>query len=63
VEGTAFLSVNDNDKANLVPIARGLAELGFRLLAPGGTGASLPRPGVRVGGVVIRRAGRFGGLR
>ncbi|MCS7178685.1 MAG: carbamoyl-phosphate synthase large subunit [Anaerolineae bacterium] len=48
VEGTAFLSVNDNDKANLVPIARGLAELGFRLLATGGTAAYLQRHGLKV---------------
>src|SRR5262249_24613146 len=28
--GTAFVSVNNDDKANLLPIARDLAELGFR---------------------------------
>src|SRR6185436_13964236 len=33
LDGTAFLSVNDNDKTNLLPIARDLAELGFRLVA------------------------------
>jgi hypothetical protein len=27
---TAFVSVNNDDKANLVPIARDLAALGFR---------------------------------
>src|SRR6185503_2815908 len=31
--GTAFVSVNNDDKANLVPIARDLSELGFRLIA------------------------------
>jgi carbamoyl-phosphate synthase large subunit len=35
--GKAFLSVNDNDKANLVPIASGLARLGFELVATRGT--------------------------
>src|SRR5437016_13634813 len=35
--GTAFVSVNNDDKANLVPIARDLAELGFRLTASRGT--------------------------
>src|SRR5207249_6364044 len=29
--GTAFVSVNNDDKANLLPIGRDLAELGFRL--------------------------------
>ncbi|MDX1388718.1 MAG: carbamoyl-phosphate synthase large subunit, partial [Acidobacteriota bacterium] len=46
LEGTAFLSVNDNDKANLVPIARGLAELGFDLVATRGTAAHLRDAGL-----------------
>src|SRR4030095_13488354 len=37
-KGTAFVSVNNDDKANLLPIARDLAELGFRLTATPGTG-------------------------
>ncbi len=37
LHGTAFLSVNDNDKSNLVSIARGLMEIGFRLVATRGT--------------------------
>ena len=41
LEGTVFLSVNDNDKRNLMPIARELAEMGFRLLATQGTAAFL----------------------
>ena len=39
--GRAFISVNDEDKPNVLPIARGLAELGFRLLATRGTAAYL----------------------
>src|SRR4029077_16968893 len=35
--GTAFVSVNNDDKANLLPIARDLAELGFHLIATRGT--------------------------
>src|SRR5260221_619125 len=35
--GTAFVSVNNDDKANLLPIARDLAELGFRRIATRGT--------------------------
>ncbi len=41
VAGTAFLSVNDRDKAELLPVARQLAVLGFRLLATAGTAAFL----------------------
>jgi carbamoyl-phosphate synthase large subunit len=39
--GTAFVSVNNDDKENLLPIARDLAELGFRLIATRGTAAYL----------------------
>jgi carbamoyl-phosphate synthase large subunit len=46
--GTAFLSVNDNDKANLVSIAQGLATLDFRLLATRGTAAYLRERGLEV---------------
>src|SRR6185295_12493196 len=35
--GTAFVSVNNDDKANLLPIVRDLADLGFRLIATRGT--------------------------
>src|SRR5207342_3175493 len=35
--GRAFVSVNNDDKENLVPIARDLVELGFELLASKGT--------------------------
>jgi carbamoyl-phosphate synthase large subunit len=35
--GRAFISVNDRDKELAIPIARGLAELGFSLLATRGT--------------------------
>jgi carbamoyl-phosphate synthase large subunit len=46
--GTAFVSVNNDDKANLVPIARDLAELGFRLTASRGTAAYLRAFGLDV---------------
>ena len=46
--GTAFVSVNNDDKANLTPIARDLAELGFRLLATRGTAAYLRAYGLDV---------------
>jgi carbamoyl-phosphate synthase large subunit len=37
LEGTVFISVNDRDKQNVIPIARGLAEQGFSLVATKGT--------------------------
>jgi carbamoyl-phosphate synthase large subunit len=47
--GTAFISVNDNDKRqHVVQIARDLADFGFRLLATAGTGEFLKRHGVDV---------------
>jgi carbamoyl-phosphate synthase large subunit len=56
--GTAFLSVNDNDKINLVPIARDLAKLGFRLLASSGTAASLRAVGLDVESIYKVNEGR-----
>ena len=47
-EGTAFISVNDDDKANVVPIVRDLAGLGFSLLATHGTAAYLRAHGLEV---------------
>jgi carbamoyl-phosphate synthase large subunit len=46
--GTAFLSVRDADKHALVPVAAALAGLGFRLVATGGTAATLDAAGLRV---------------
>src|SRR5262249_3808536 len=39
--GDAFLSIRDEDKAELLMIARGLKDLGFRLWATSGTAAFL----------------------
>jgi carbamoyl-phosphate synthase large subunit len=49
--GRAFISVNNTDKPNVLPVARDLAELGFTLIATRGTAAYLraPRPGRRGG--------------
>jgi carbamoyl-phosphate synthase large subunit len=46
--GTAFVSVNNNDKAKLISIARDLVELGFRLIATRGTAAYLRAHGLAV---------------
>jgi carbamoyl-phosphate synthase large subunit len=47
-QGTAFLSVNNQDKAAVLPIARGLAGLGFKLVATRGTAAYLRAHGIDV---------------
>jgi carbamoyl-phosphate synthase large subunit len=46
--GTAFVSVNNDDKPNLVPIARDLFSLGFQLTASRGTAAYLRAYGLKV---------------
>jgi len=43
--GQAFISVNDNDKANVLPIARALTEFGFKLVATRGTATHLREQG------------------
>ncbi|HYB59971.1 MAG TPA: carbamoyl-phosphate synthase large subunit [Methylomirabilota bacterium] len=45
-KGTIFLSVNDHDKRHVVPIAKDLAALGFKLIATRGTAAALQAAGV-----------------
>jgi carbamoyl-phosphate synthase large subunit len=46
LEGAAFLTVNPYDKETLLPIARELADLGFRLCATEGTREALARSGL-----------------
>ena len=58
LEGMAFLSVNDNDKLTMIPIARGLAELGFKLVATGGTASALRAEGIECGTVFKVNEGR-----
>ncbi|HVY85961.1 MAG TPA: carbamoyl-phosphate synthase large subunit [Caulobacterales bacterium] len=48
VEGCVFISVKNSDKAAMEPIARNLIELGFRILATGGTAAHLAEAGLSV---------------
>jgi carbamoyl-phosphate synthase large subunit len=56
--GTAFVSVNNDDKTNLIPIARDLADLGFRLVASRGTAAYLRAYGLDVDVVFKVNEGR-----
>ena len=46
LEGAAFLTVNPYDKASLIPIARELSEMGFRLCATEGTREALAGAGL-----------------
>jgi carbamoyl-phosphate synthase large subunit len=46
--GTAFISVNNDDKPNVLTVARNLAELGFRIFATRGTAAYLRAHGIGV---------------
>jgi carbamoyl-phosphate synthase large subunit len=51
--GQVFISVNDFDKAELVPVARQLAELGFSLVATEGTARAIQEVGLPV--LVVRK--------
>src|SRR5690606_14606524 len=44
--GTVFVSVRDEDKAKVLPSVKRLADLGFKVLATGGTQRSLAENGV-----------------
>lgn len=46
VKGTVFVSVRDEDKPRIVPAMRILADLGFRILATGGTLRLLQEEGI-----------------
>jgi carbamoyl-phosphate synthase large subunit len=46
--GTAFVSVKDSDKDNIVPAVEKLVELGFDIIATGGTAAHLQAKGLPV---------------
>ena len=46
--GTVFISVRDSDKANILPAARKMAELGFGLIATSGTADVLAAEGIPV---------------
>jgi len=56
--GTAFLSVNNNDKEALVALARRLSRLGFHLIATRGTAAHLRAAGLGVERVFKVNEGR-----
>jgi carbamoyl-phosphate synthase large subunit len=57
-EGTVFVSVKDRDKRAIIMIARGLMDMGFRIVATHGTGKVLERNGVPTGHVFKVGEGR-----
>jgi carbamoyl-phosphate synthase large subunit len=56
--GTVFVSTHDRDKPALLPVARRLSELGFALIATGGTAELLAREGLAVESVLKVHEGR-----
>jgi carbamoyl-phosphate synthase large subunit len=46
--GTVFISVKDSDKDHILPAAKLMAELGFRIIATGGTATHLAEKGLPV---------------
>ena len=47
-EGTVFISLKDSDKPVILPAARKLVDMGFRLIATGGTAQYLEEQGIAV---------------
>jgi carbamoyl-phosphate synthase large subunit len=56
--GTVFISVKDDDKKTMAPVARAIAALGFRILATGGTARYLAEQGLTVETIKKVREGR-----
>jgi carbamoyl-phosphate synthase large subunit len=58
MRGTAFISVQNSDKANAVAVAKGLVDLGFEVLATRGTHDFLKAQGITVERINKVREGR-----
>ena len=56
--GTVFISIAARDRKAIIPIARCLAAMGFRLLCTGGTAQTMSEHGIKVD--VVRRSTRAG---
>jgi carbamoyl-phosphate synthase large subunit len=57
-QGTVCLSVNNDDKADVVPIAKALAQLGFSIIGTRGTAVYLRAHGIECGVVYKVNEGR-----
>ncbi len=62
LEGAVFVTVNDHDKASVVPIARRFHEMGFQVLATSGTARYLRSRGVPAERVMKVYEGRPNGI-
>ncbi len=58
LEGTILVTVNDNDKATVTPIVRRFHEMGFKIVATGGTARYLRARGIPVKAVFKVHEGR-----
>jgi carbamoyl-phosphate synthase large subunit len=58
LEGTVFISMNDRDKAAVIPVAQELSDLGFKLVATSGTQKILMDAGLTVEPVLKIHEGR-----
>ncbi len=57
-EGTIFVSVANQDKSAVAPIARALADMGYRLISTRGTAAALRAAGISVEEIAKIQEGR-----
>ncbi|CCO24738.1 carbamoyl-phosphate synthase large subunit [Maridesulfovibrio hydrothermalis] len=58
LEGTVFISVKNRDKEGIVPTAKNFQELGFKILATGGTADFLNKEGVETEKILKVNEGR-----
>jgi carbamoyl-phosphate synthase large subunit len=56
--GTAFISVNNADKIDVIPIARDLQEIGYTIIATSGTASELNRNGIHADAIYKVGEGR-----
>jgi len=58
LQGTIFISMNDRDKTTVIPVAKDLADLGFKLIATAGTCKALKDQGLTVDLILKVHEGR-----
>jgi carbamoyl-phosphate synthase large subunit len=58
LSGTVFVSVADADKPHIIPIARGLSQMGYQLISTRGTGRILREAGIQVDEIPKIQEGR-----
>ncbi len=58
LEGTVFISMNDRDKAAVIPVAKDLVDMGLKLVATAGTQSALAEAGLVVESVLKIHEGR-----